>query len=241
MALLLRRDHGPGDARRDQPPAPRQALLRAAFDGLRHSGLERVHRRHGTARGQRPARDGAIRSRGHLGHQRGGDAGQRDDPRAGGAARAQGADRGDRHLPQRHCEAGGPVRLRAPRHRRRAGLRGNARPVPRRPRGPRLPRALHGLPASAGAPPRGTFARVGGTHHRGAGGDHRDPGPDDRDDPAHLPAPRLRLLPAAQRRGEHARGALHRGGDRRVAPRGRRRVPQQRRDLPLGQVDDRRA
>ena len=35
-------------------PAPRQALLRAAFDRLRHPGLERVHRRYGPARGQRP-------------------------------------------------------------------------------------------------------------------------------------------------------------------------------------------
>ena len=41
--------------------------------------------------------------------------------------------------------------------------------------------------------------------------------------------------------GQHARGELHPGGDRRLAARGRRRVPQQRRHLPLEQVDDRRA
>ena len=70
---------------------------------------------------------------------------------------------------------------------------------------------------------------------------HRAACPDDRVHAAHLPPPRIRLLPAAQRRGEHARGAVHRGGDRRVAARGRGRIPQQRRDLSLGQVDDRRA
>ena len=41
--------------------------------------------------------------------------------------------------------------------------------------------------------------------------------------------------------GQHARGKLHSGGHRRLAARGRRRLPQQRRHLSLGQVDDRRA
>ena len=66
-------------------------LLRPAFHHLRDPRLERFHRRDGTARGQRSARDGEVRSRRHLGHQRGGDAGQRDDPtrwrRGAGATR----------------------------------------------------------------------------------------------------------------------------------------------------------
>ena len=50
----------------------------------------------------------------------------------------------------------------------------------------------------------------------------------------------LRLLAPAQRRPQHARGAVHPVGDGRVAARGRRRLPQQRRHLPLEQVVDRR-
>jgi hypothetical protein len=45
----------------------------------------------------------------------------------------------------------------------------------------------------------------------------------------------------AQRRRQHACRKLHRRSDRRLALRGRRRVPQQRRDLPLGQDHDRGA
>ena len=41
--------------------------------------------------------------------------------------------------------------------------------------------------------------------------------------------PRLRLLAPAQRRGQHARGALHSGGDRRLGARGRRRAARQQR------------
>ena len=57
--------------------------------------------------------------------------------------------------------------------------------------------------------------------------------------PQHLLPPRLRLRPLAQRRPQHARGAVHPGRDRRLAARGRRRLPQQRRHLPLEQVADR--
>ena len=39
--------------------------------------------------------------------------------------------------------------------------------------------------------------------------------------------------------GQHACGKLHPGDHRRLAARGRRRLPQQRRHLSLGQVDDR--
>ena len=51
--------------------------------------------------------------------------------------------------------------------------------------------------------------------------------------------PRLRLCPLAQRRPQHARGAVHPVRDRRLAARGRRRLPQQRRHLPLEQDADR--
>ena len=58
---------------------------------------------------------------------------------------------------------------------------------------------------------------------------------------ARLFPPRLRLLALAQRRRQHACGELHSGGDRRLAARRRRGVPQQRRDLPLEQDHDRGA
>ena len=54
-----------------------------------------------------------------------------------------------------------------------------------------------------------------------------------------LPA-RLRLFALAQRRGQHARGKLHPGGDRRLAARRRRRLPHQRRHLQARQDADRR-
>ena len=39
LALLLCRHHGPGDARRHQPAAPRQEIFRLPFDHLRQPGL----------------------------------------------------------------------------------------------------------------------------------------------------------------------------------------------------------
>ena len=75
---------------------------------------------------------------------------------------------------------------------------------------------------------------MGVAHHRLPGGDDRGLRPAGRRDQARLFPPRLRLLALAQRRGQHARGKLHRGGHRRLAIRRRRRLPQQRRDLPPG-------
>ena len=83
-------------------------------------------------------------------------------------------------------------------------------------------------------------AGLGLAHHRLPGRDHRGVRPAGRLDQARLFPARLRLLALAQRAGQHARGKLHPGGDRRLAARGRRRVPQQRRHLSLEQVDDRR-
>ena len=52
----------------------------------------------------------------------------------------------------------------------------------------------------------------------------RDVRQDGRHHAAHLLPPRLRLLALAQRRPQHARGAVHPGRHRRVAQRGRRRA-----------------
>ena len=66
--------------------------------------------------------------------------------------------------------------------------------------------------------------------------DHRPRGRADRGirragraDETKLLPPRLRLLAATQRRGEHARRSVHSRGHRRLGARGRRRLPQQQR------------
>ena len=64
-------------------------------------------------------------------------------------------------------------------------------------------------------------------------GDDRSLCPPGRRASARLLSPRLRFFAFAQWRGQHARGKLHRRGHRRMAARRRRRVSQQRRDLPL--------
>ena len=90
VALLLRRHHGSGDARRHQPAAPRQEIFRLPFLDLRQPGLCRFCRWHRHRCRRRSARNGEIRSGGDLGHQRGQHAGQRDDarhPRAQGTRR----------------------------------------------------------------------------------------------------------------------------------------------------------
>ena len=58
VALLLRRNDGPCDARRHQSAPPRQALLRRVHDDLHQHGLDRLDCRHRQARGRRSARDG---------------------------------------------------------------------------------------------------------------------------------------------------------------------------------------
>ena len=161
VALLLRRHHGPGDARRHQPPAPRQALLAACTPPS-------APRWPGPATSPAPAGWPApIRARwpsptgGDLGHQSRQHAGQRDDARH---ARPQGArrqDRGHRHLPQRHHAAGRPGAVPAAGHRRSAGLRRHARAVPRRLRQLAVPGAVHRLPARAGSAPEDAHARSG--------------------------------------------------------------------------------
>ena len=83
-------------------------------------------------------------------------------------------------------------------------------------------------------------AGVGERHHRPAGRRDRGLRAAGRHHAAHLLPARLRLRALAQRRRQHARGALHPGRHRRLAARGRRRLPQQRRHLPLEQDADRR-
>ncbi len=75
-------------ARRHQPAAPRQAILRHVRHDLHQHGLDRLHRRHRQARRRRSARDGEVRLRRDLGHQRGQHPGQRDDPRGRAPARS---------------------------------------------------------------------------------------------------------------------------------------------------------
>ena len=106
-------------------------------------GRHRAHRR------ARPARDGEVRPGGDLGHQPGQHPGQRDDPCD---ARPQGARRQDRRRStstERHHGAGRPAGADPSRHRRCARLRRDALPVPRRPRGLGLSRALHRRAARA--------------------------------------------------------------------------------------------
>ena len=85
-----------------------------------------------------------------------------------------------------------------------------------------------------------THAGMGERHHRPDGRRDRDLRQDGRHHAQDLLPAGLRLRALAQRRPQHARRAVHSVGHRRVAARGRRRLPQQRRHLPLEQVADRR-
>ncbi len=106
VALLLRRHHGPRDARWAAPAAPREALFRHVRHHLRHRCLARLHRRHRQADGPRPARDGAVRPHRHLGHQPGPHPGQRHDPCEPGEKGARGKARRGRCLRDGDHEAG---------------------------------------------------------------------------------------------------------------------------------------
>ena len=77
------------------------------------------------------------------------------------AARARGEDRVHRRLPAGDREAGGPPRVPPSRHRRRPRLRPDARAVPRRVRGPGVPRPLHRPSGRPRSPPAGPDPGVG--------------------------------------------------------------------------------
>ena len=215
LAVFLRRHDGPRDARRDRAPDPRQALFPLLRHDLRRGRLAGLCRRNGTADRRRPARDGEVGLRRHLGNQRGRDPGQRDDPRGPRPQGARREDRRHRHLRDRDDAAGRPRPAPPARHGRRARLRRHACPLPRRPRRPRLSRALSPTrrpsskrtsqtrdPAWAAAitgldvAEIEAFAALVGQHQ------------------ADLLPPRLWLLAPAQRRGQHARRALHPRRDR---------------------------
>ena len=118
-------------------------------DHLRQPGLDRLRRRHRADRRPRSARDGEVRPGRDLGHQPGQHPGQRDDARD---ARPQGArrqDRRGRRLHERHHGAGRSAGADPARHRRRARLRGDALPVPRRQGRLGLSRPLHRRAARA--------------------------------------------------------------------------------------------
>ena len=115
LALFLRRHHGARDARRHQPPPPRQALFGLPIDDLRQHGLARLRGRHRQADGGRSARDGAVRPDRHLGHQCGEHPDQCCHPRGPRAAAARRQDRRHRPLPEFDGRAGRPLPLRASR------------------------------------------------------------------------------------------------------------------------------
>ena len=175
----------------------------------------------GTGRlaGRRSARDGESRLRRDLGHQRGAHPGQRDDPRhprpARSAARRSSSIDIYRNATVEQADLGLVLR---------PGTDGA------------LACAVMHVLFRDGLADRDYLARytdapaeleahLASAHARMGRGDHRarrrprsrrSPrlvGPR----PAHLLPPRLRLHPPAQRRGQHARGALHPGGDRRLA------------------------
>ena len=123
-------------------------------------------RRDGAHGRRRSARNGQVRLHRHLGHQRGRDAGQPDDPRDAGAKGARGENRRHRHLRHRDDAAGGSGAAPQARHGRRAGLRGHARAVPRRLRRSRLSRALRRRAARIGGPSADARSRLGERDHR---------------------------------------------------------------------------
>ena len=127
LALFLRRHDGPRDARRHRAADPRQALFPLLRHHLHRHRLARLYRRNRAHVRHFAARNGQVRRRRDLGHQRGRDPGQSDDPRDARAQRARREDRRHRHLPDRDDAAGRPRAAVEARNRRRARLRGDAR------------------------------------------------------------------------------------------------------------------
>ena len=81
VALLLRRHHGAGDARRHQPPFPCEEIFPFLLDHLRQHRARRLCHRHRQDRRRRSTRNGRLRPGGDLGHQSREYAGQCDDAR----------------------------------------------------------------------------------------------------------------------------------------------------------------
>ena len=241
VAVLLCRHDGAGAARRHQPAAPRDALFAAEADDL-HVACRKL----GWLAGVGPSRgvDPREMAKSDLIVVWGGNPVSTQVNVMTHISRAR-KERGaklvvvdpyrTRHRRGRRHASGA-----AARHRRRAGLRGDAcafrdgyadrdylarytdcpdeLEAHLRSRGPDWAAAITGLPVAAD---RGFRAAL-------------------RHDAAQLHPLRLRLRAHAQRRGEHARGDLPAGRHRRLAIRRRRRAVVQPRHVPLGQDADRR-
>ena len=240
LAVPLRRHDGLRHARRHPSSAPRQEIFRLFLHHLRQSGLDRLHRRHRQTCRHRSARNGEVRPGRDLGHQCGEHPGQRDDARDPRPQRARRQDRRRRCLHEWHDAAGRSAGADPARHRRRARLRGDALPVPRRQSRLGLSRSLHRRAARARRASAHTRSAMGVADHRLPGGNDRSLRPPRRREQTRLFPSRLRIFALAQRRDQHACGKLHRRGHRRVAPRRRRRLSQQRRHLPPRHQFDRR-
>ena len=142
-ALLLRGQHGPALLRQHGPALlPRARGEPARPDHLRDRGRRRLQGDDRQVARLRPRGDRPRPADPGLGRQHR----QLQRPpvavRRGGAA-ARRAPRHDRPLPLAHRRAVRPAPRAAARDGRGAGARDDARHLPRRPRGPRLPRALH--------------------------------------------------------------------------------------------------
>ena len=101
LALFLRRHDGSRDARRHRAPHPRQALFALLRHDLRRHRLAGLCRGNRAADRRRSARNGEVRLRRDLGHQRRRHPGQRDDPRHARAQRPRRQNRRHRHLRHR--------------------------------------------------------------------------------------------------------------------------------------------
>ena len=163
LALLLRRHHGARACATASTACAMPSAIPASISTIcTDAGLDRLHRRHRAARRGRPARDGQVRLRRDLGHQRGAHPGQRDDPRHHARASERGAkivvidiyrnatmEQADLALVLRPGTDGALACAR------------DARAVPRRPRRPRLSRRIHRRPRRARGASRDAARRNG--------------------------------------------------------------------------------
>ena len=222
-ALLVRRQHGPARQRQHGPALlPRARGEPARPDDLRERGRPRLQGHLRQDDGLRPRGGRARAADRRLGRQ------HRELERAPvavrrGGAPARRAARDDRPLPLADGREVGPAHRPLSRHGRGARARDDARHLPRRPRGPRLARALQpGARGAARARAR-VDARADGRDHRPARGRDRGVRARVRDDAAVGDPHQLRAQPPRRRRDGGAHDRLPAGRGRRLARGGRRR------------------